>query len=137
MPEPLVGVEDPSLRVGVLLPWVKFPVRVSVPLMVTVPLLLLVRVLPEAGVTVPPKVILLAPARDSSAEKAASLVPALKVVPLIVMPPAKLVAGFWPERSKTPPELMVTAPVKVLVPVAAVAVLMVPVTEVVPVTVKV
>ena len=52
------------------------------------------------------------------------------------MPAPKLVAGFCPDRSQVPPELIVTAPVNVLVPVAPVAVLMVPVTEVVPLTVK-
>ncbi len=52
-----------------------------------------------------------------------------------VMPVPKLVAGFCPERSNIPPELTVTAPVKVRVPVAPVAVLRVPVIPVVPVKV--
>ena len=50
---------------------------------VTVPVLLLVRVLVEAGVTVPPKVMLLAPVSDAVFENAAAPVPLLKVVPSI------------------------------------------------------
>ena len=52
------------------------------------------------------------------------------------MPAPKLVAGFCPDRSQVPPELTVTRPVKVRVPVAPVAVLIVPVTEEVPLFVK-
>ena len=62
--------------------------------MVTVAELLLVRVVLTAGVIVPPKVILLEPSRDWLAENAAAPVPLLKVVPFMVIPPAKLVAGF-------------------------------------------
>src|ERR1035437_10174025 len=98
-------------------------------LIVTVPELLLIRVVLAAGVTLPPKVILTVPSNDWFAENAAAPVPLLNVVPLIVIPPAKLVAGFTAERSQTPPGLMVTAPVNVLVPVAAVTVLTVPVME--------
>jgi len=98
-------------------------------LTVTVPELLLVRVVLTAGVTVPPNVIATAPSNDWFAENAAAPVPLLNVVPLMVIPPPKLVAGFVVERSQTPPELMVTAPVNVLVPVAAVTVFTVPVME--------
>ena len=136
VPAPENGVAPESARVGELEPWVKLPVKVSVPAMVTVPELLLVRVVAFAGVTLPPKVILPAPNKDWLAENAAAPLPLLKVVPLIVIPAPKLVTGFWPERSQTPPELMVTAPVKVRVPVAPVAVLIVPVIDDVPVTVK-
>ena len=101
--------------------------------MVTVPVLLFVRVVLAAGVTLPPKVMALAPASDWFAEKAAAPVPLLKVLVVdAVMPPPKLVTGFWPERFHDPPLLIVTDPVNVLVPVAAVTVLTVPVIDEVP-----
>ncbi len=53
-----------------------------------------------------------------------------------VRPPRKVTPGFWPERSQTPPLLMVTAPINNLVPVLPVAVSMVPVNEVAPVMVR-
>ena len=63
--------------------------------------------------------------------------PLLKVEPLAaVIPPAKLVAGFCPERFQAPPELILTAPVNVRVPVEPPDVLIVPVMEEIPVTVK-
>jgi len=128
VPAPLNGAAAVRESVGVLEPWVKLPVRTML-LMVTVPELLLVRVVLMAGVTVPPNVILPAPDNDWFAENAAAPLPLLNVVPLMVIPPPKLVAGFCPERSQTPPELMVTGPVNVLVPVAEVTASTVPVME--------
>jgi hypothetical protein len=136
VPAPLNGAALPKDKVGVFNPCVKLPVS-TILLIVTVPELLLVSVVLPAGVTLPPKVIALAPSNDSFAEKAAAPVPLLKVVPLIVIPPPKLVAGFCPERFHTPPELIVTAPVNVFVPVAEVTVFTVPVIEEVPPMLKV
>ena len=61
---------------------------------VTVPVLLLVRVKPELMVAAPPKVMLLAPANCLEAVQVTAPVPLLKVVPLMVISPAKLVTGF-------------------------------------------
>ena len=128
VPDP-VGVA-PRLKVE-LAPWVQLPVRVNTPETVTVPVLLLVIVLVEAGVTVPPKVILVEPARDWFAENAAFPVPVLNVVQLAVIPAAKLVTVANPDKSKLP-VVQVTAPVKVLVPVALETAKVPPVSDVVP-----
>ena len=65
VPAPLIGVVvADKLKVGVLEPCVKFPVKVSVPAIVTVLLLLLVNVVEAAGVTDPPKVMAELPAID-------------------------------------------------------------------------
>lgn len=102
------------------------PVKTILPLIKTFPVLLLVSVAPPDGVTVPPKVILNTPVRAWLAVKAAAPVPLLKVAPFITIPPPKLVAGFWPERFQVAPALIITCPVNVFVPVAAVAVVTVP-----------
>ena len=60
VPAPLKGAAAVSAKVE-LAPCVKLPVSVMLE-MVTVPVLLFVRVLVDAGVTLPPKVISLAPA---------------------------------------------------------------------------
>lgn len=116
VPAPLVAVAAARLRLE-LTPWVQLPVRVNVPLIVTVPVQLLVSVVDTAGVTVPPNVIALEPARAWVAENAALPVPELNVVPFMVMPAAKLVTAAYPEKSMLP-VLIVTAPVNVFVPVA-------------------
>ena len=134
VPAPLNGAAFVSANVE-LAPWVKLPVKTRL-LIVTIPVLLLVSVVLTAGVTEPPNVIALAPARAWVAENAVAPVPLLNVVPLMVIPAPKLVAGFCTERSQTPPEFMVTAPLNVLVPVAAEVVFTVPVIEEVPLMVR-
>ena len=95
VPAPLNGAAAASDKFE-LAPCVKLPVSTTLPVLltVTVLVLLLVRVVLTAGVMVPPKVMALAPAKDWLAENAAAPVPLLKVVPLMVMPPPKLVTGF-------------------------------------------
>lgn len=135
VPAPVViGVAEVKFRVGVFAPCVKFPVKVIFEI-VTVPELLFERVNEVFGITVP-KVIFPDPARACVALKVAAPVPLLNVVPFINMPPPKNVAGLVVERSQTPPELIETPPVNVLLPVAAVIVLRVPEMDELPVTVN-
>lgn len=161
MSTPVANTAPPNLEIE-LVPAVQvelplFPVRL--PVMATPPVLLLVMVIAPEMANVLLKVIVLAPEKVTATEAVAAPpnvmaalaaiacvpavwnvtvpVPLLNVVPPMVMPLAlpNMTAGFWPERSHTPFELIVTPPLNVRFPVAPPDVFKVPVTLTAPVKV--
>lgn len=136
VPAPAKGVPLANVKEE-LAACVQLPVRVSVPVTVVTPPVYPLDVVPLLMVKPLPKVMPPVPAPARLPTSCAAPDPTfIRLAEDCVMPALNKVAGFCPERSKVPPEFMVTAPVKVRKPVAPVVVFKVPVTPVVPVTVK-